>query len=294
MQSIVSVAPVTQQMLCTMLEPVELPPAKRAKVESAVSVASEPPQDDAQGNSQKSTNDAVAASQAIAVASEATVAASQASTCECRGNCGMKACKSAKNKGRNKVTQTSYCQFPKLQGERFCAFCKCERCSSPRLKIRWCVRCERDSTHAGSHQYANKYGVFDVPKHWPMELKLAARLAYVTTMAPSVDAIAWSSFVEKLLQFRGHTKARQLTEPGEWFILFVVGAIREPLDVQDACGLLRGCEPVTATVTATVQRFLMSDDQWGSDPQWCLQVVREHPVVWPPLAASQKCPPRSR
>ena len=297
LQSIVSGAPVTQQMLCTMLEQVELPPAKRAKVESAVSVASEPPQDDAQGNSQKSTNDAVAASQATVVASEATVAARQASMCECRANCPMKACKSAKNKERSHVTQTSYCKFPKLQGERFCAFCKCERCSSPRLKIRWCVRCDRD-THVGSHQYANAYGVFDLPKQWPMELKLAARLAYVTTMAPSADASAWSSFVEKLLQFRGHTKARQLAEPGEWFLLFVVGATREPLVVQDACGFLRGCEPVTATVPeweAYVQRLLVSVDQLGSDTlngstQWCLQVVREHPVVWPPLAASQEVP----
>ena len=285
LQSIVSGAPVTQHMLCTMLEQVELPPAKRAKVHSAVSVASEPPQEDV-----AASQATVVASQATVAASEATVAASQASMCECRGNCGMKACKSAKNKDRSHVIQTSYCKFPKLHGERFCAFCKCERCSSPRLKIRWCMRCERD-THLGNHQYANTYGVFDLPKHWPMPLKLAARLAYVTTMAPSVDAIAWYSFVEKLLQFRGHTKARQLTEPGEWFLLFVVGAIREPLVVQDACGLLCGCEPVTATVPeweAYVQR--LGSDKLNGSTQWCLQVVREHPVVWPPLAASQEVP----
>ena len=203
----------------------------------------------------------------------------------------MKACKSAKNAKRTHDTQTSYyCKFPKLQGERFCAFCKCERCSRPRLNMRWCVRCKRHS-QLGNHQYANAYGVFVLPKHWPMELKLAARLAYVTTMAPSVDAIAWYSFVEKLLQFRGRTKARQLTEPGEWLLLFVVGAIREPLVVQDACGLLCGCEPVTATVPeweAYVQR--LGSDKLNGSTQWCLQVVREHPVVWPPLAASQEVP----
>ena len=82
-----------------------------------------------------------------------------------------------------------------------------------------------------------------------MELKLAARLAYVATMAPSADAIAWSGFVEKLLHFRGHTKARQFREPGEWFLLFVVAASQEPLAVQDACGLLRG--------EADVQRLLV-------------------------------------
>ena len=146
LKSIVSGAPVTQQMLSTMLERIELPPAKRKKVDS--------PQEDAQGNEDKFTNEVLAASQATLVvseaivaarqsprddaqgksealpaspatlvASEAIVAASQASMCECRGNCGMKACKSAKNKGRShEVSQTSYCIFPSCKVQGFVLF----------------------------------------------------------------------------------------------------------------------------------------------------------------------------
>ena len=310
LKSIVSGAPVTQQMLSTMLERIELPPTKRKKVDS--------PQEDAQGNEDKFTNEVLVASQATLVvseaivaarqsprddaegkteavpaspatlvASEAIVAASQASMCECRGNCGMKACKSAKNKGRwHDVSQTSYCKFPKLQGERFCAVCKCERCASPRLNLRWCVRCKKN-THIGKHQYANTYGVFDLPKQWPTELKLAARLAYITTMAPSFDELAWSSFVDKLLQFRGHTKARQLSEPGECLLLIVVAASQEPCVVQDACRLLRG-EACVERLPVLVDQ--LKEDKLSGSTQWCLQVVREHPVVWPPLVASQEVP----
>ena len=112
MQSIVSGAPVTQDMLCAMLEQVELPPAKRLKVQSAGLVVSEPPQGDAQIDSQQAivvssqAGVASSASQAIVPASPATVAASQAivvasqALCNCRGNCGMKLCKAAKNKQR--------------------------------------------------------------------------------------------------------------------------------------------------------------------------------------------------
>ena len=304
-QSIVSGEPVTQQMLCAMLEQVELPDAKRLKVQSASLVASEPSQGDAQTDSQQASvvasqaGGASTASPAIVAASQAIVAASQA-MCECRGNCCMKTCKAAKNKQRScSVNQTStFCKFPKLLGESYCAFCKCERCSKPRLKIRWCVRCQRDVTPLGEHQYANKYGVFTLPRNWSGELKLAARLAYITTLAPSLDAYVWSTFVEKLLQFRGHAKARQLTELGEWFLLLVVAGIREPRAVQDACGLLHGCQPVSATVPeweAYVQRLLCSTEQLGKQQlsgsvQWYLQVVREHPVVWPALAASQDMP----
>ena len=301
-QSINSGAAVTQEMLCAMLERVELPSAKRLRVKSEGLVGSEPHQGDAQTDSQQAV---VVPSQAVVAssASQASVAASQASAaarqemCECRGNCGIRACKAAKNKLRaNSTNDSPYCNRPKLQGESYCAFCKCERCSRPRLKIRWCVKCERDvSMSLKPKHYANKYGVFALPTIWHRDLKLAARLAYITSLAPSVDAFAWSTFVAKLLQFRGHATARQLTEVGEMFLVVLVAGIREPRAVQDACGLLHGCNPVRATEAEWgeyVSRLIVSANQQGErgSIHWCLEVVREHPVVWPVLSASQDMP----
>ena len=64
MQSINSGAAVTQEMLCAMLERVELPAAKRLRVKSEGLVGSEPHQGDAQTDSQ----------QAVVVPSQAVVA----------------------------------------------------------------------------------------------------------------------------------------------------------------------------------------------------------------------------
>ena len=126
-------------------------------------------------------------------------------TCACKGNCGLHACKSRKNSyGRGYSEDSVFCKRSVAFRSRFCVFCKCERCDDGCRQethghCRWCSRCVKKYNQASSQvTYHNKYGTFRVQADWSLPLKLTARFAWASTLAPGVESvfsiISWMLF----------------------------------------------------------------------------------------------------
>ncbi len=134
---------------------------------------------------------------------------------------------------------------------------------------RWCSYCKKevDKDSARTREwYRNAYGVFDVPDGTSLteELKLTARLAYVSNMAPPLDVSAWSGFVEQLLQRRGYTSVVQIQEPGDWYIVCVEAATQAPRVVAEAFGVVRDYHAVCSVREweACVERLALLADSY--------------------------------
>ena len=175
-------------------------------------------------------------------------------SCECRGNCGLVSCKARKNKVvRGGSDDLQICVRSCTSGSSFCSFCGCERCGEKSRQrdhgyARFCSGCAKDYKQASSQvTYSNLYGTFRVDAAWPSALKLTARFAWVTNLAPGVETAFFFSFVDEFLQWRGYSSALQIEHPGEVMLLLVMGCVRWPPLVFRALQLRGGFEPRVAT-----------------------------------------------
>ena len=115
--------------------------------------------------------------------------------CDCKGNCGLETCKSRKNKYvRGYSEDSQFCQRPAVLGTSYCCFCRCEKCSvKTRQEVhgysRWCTTCGQDFKFSSRQVvYHNLYGTYRVESDWSCALQMTARYAWVSNLAPGVEA----------------------------------------------------------------------------------------------------------
>ena len=188
------------------------------------------------------------------------------SLCGCKGNCGVSACKNCKNKfTRGYSEDAQFCKRPAAFGSDFCVFCQCERCGRRcRQEIhgcaRWCSSCVNQYTQASSHEiYHNNHGTHRVESAWSSALKLTACFAWVSRLAPGVEAAFFFLFVQDFLTWRGYSSIAAIEHPGDVLFLLLVGCVRWPPLVFRAMDLRHGFEPRDATAadwTAYLKRLL--------------------------------------
>ena len=170
-------------------------------------------------------------------------AAAEAPGCECRGNCGQRACSRNKNKRRFGQVGT-ICSRDRLPGELYCGFCKCELCGASRQAYhgggRWCRSCHQDCAQASSQAvYLNQYGKHRLDAAWSWELQMTAKFGYATRLALGADTVAWDRFLADFLRMRDATSWAAITAPGDWMLLVVVASIKWPPLVDQALALLQ-------------------------------------------------------
>ena len=128
--------------------------------------------------------------------------------CRCRGNCGLATCKAAKNRrfrGRNTYDrEVVICHVPlRSRVDSFCPLCVCEACADKgrqgkRGFGRFCGACaagllvrEHLSLAASVDSYVNRNGAFYCEDGWTWELKMTARVSYLTEACLGLEEVYW-------------------------------------------------------------------------------------------------------
>ena len=154
------------------------------------------------------------------------------------------------------------CIMPVAAGEKFCVWCKCERCGAGRQQChgrgRWCSVCSKQIMVTTGKRYANQHGTWALDKNWTESLQCTARAAFLTNLAPTRDTVAWRSFVDdQEVRWSARLSATtvaandQRERCGHLTFTVIVAMLKWPSLVQVAVALLSemGITPHTATAT---------------------------------------------
>ena len=187
------------------------------------------------------------------------------SSCQCKGNCGLKLCKNAAARyNRQKTKAKPICVRACSDGEVFCPWCKCESCPKGRQAVhghgRWCIACGRNGDGGNTRKYHNGFGQWTFRPDWPEALRCTARSAFVTNLLPTEGTVKWEAFVhdfDKMRLLRSQPASSQGGEQpgayhdGDVFFMCVVALVNLPSLLSQALSQLAvlGLDPRTASAS---------------------------------------------